>query len=183
MFGASASTFLGNDNLAGEVSVRRGAPLLTSTELLPSSLPRGNTAHAQVSIVAERPTNALWDQATLAAELAANALLGTTANSGARDPATTRAAAAVQGRLTLDYFHVLPALDLSPFVAAAYGLAGRSSVDAEMVAGTGNITVGVQATYRSLWHVEVRVTDYIGSAGRQPLADRNFIAFNVRRSF
>jgi hypothetical protein len=45
------------------------------------------------------------------------------------------------------------------------------------------VTLGVQATYRSVWHVEVRATGYIGSAGRQPLADRNFFAFNVRRSF
>jgi hypothetical protein len=183
VFGASASTFLGNDNLAGEVSVRRGTPLLARADLGPSTLPRGDTAHGEVSIVAERPANAVWDRATLAAELAANALLDTPADSGARDPATTRAAAAVQGKLTLDYFHVLPALDLSPFVAAAYGITGRSSVDEEMVAGTGNITIGVQATYRSVWHLEVRVTDYIGSAGRQPLADRSFIAFNVRRSF
>ena len=56
-----------------------------------------------------------------------------------------------------------------PFVALTYGLWGRSSVDAEMVAGTGEVTLGVQATYRSVWHVEVRITDYIGSAGRQPL--------------
>jgi hypothetical protein len=78
---------------------------------------------------------------------------------------------------------VLPALDLSPFVAAAYGMIGRSSVDSEMVEGTGDVTIGVQATYRSVWHAEVGVTDYIGSAGRQPLADRDFLAFNVRRSF
>jgi hypothetical protein len=183
VFGASASTFLGNDNLAGEVSVRRGAPLLARTDLGPSSLPRGDTVHGQVSIVAERPANAIWDRATLAAEVAANALLGTTADSGGRDPATTRAAAAVQGKLTFDYFHVLPALDLSPFVAAAYGIVGRSSVDPEMVAGTGNITIGIGATFRSVWHVEVRATDYIGSAGIQPLADRSFFAFNVRRTF
>jgi hypothetical protein len=52
-----------------------------------------------------------------------------------------------------------------------------------MVAGTGNITIGVLATYHNVWHVELRVTDYIGSASHQPLADRNFVAFNVRRSF
>jgi hypothetical protein len=51
------------------------------------------------------------------------------------------------------------------------------------VQGTGNVTIGVQATWRSVWHAEVRLTDYIGSAGQQPLADRSFIAFNVRRSF
>jgi hypothetical protein len=181
--GASASTFLGDDHLAGEVSLRRGAPLLAREDLSSSSVPRGDTAHGQVSIIAERPANALWDQATLQAELAANTLLGTTMNSAGRDPATTQVAAAVEGELTLDYFHVLPALDLSPFVAVTYGIVGRSSVDAEMVAGTGDVTIGVQATYRTVWHAEVRVTDYIGSAGRQSFADRSFIAFNVRRSF
>jgi hypothetical protein len=183
VFGASASTFLGNDNLAGEVSFRQAAPLLARADLGSSAVPRGDTVHGQVSIVAERPANALWDRATLQAELAANTLLATTVDSLGRNPATTRSAAAVQGELTLDYFHVLPALDLSPFVAVAYGIGGRSSVDAEMVGGTGDVTIGIRATFRSVWHAEVRLTDYIGSAGSQPLADRSFFAFNVRRSF
>jgi hypothetical protein len=146
-------------------------------------VPRGDTAYGQVSIVAERPANALWDQVTLSAELAGNTLLDTTVDRGGRDSATTRSAAAVQAELTFDYFHVLPALDVSPFIAATYGLGGRSSVDEEMVGGAGDVTIGVRATYRNVWHVEVRVTDYIGSPGGQPLADRNFFAFNVRRTF
>lgn len=183
IFGASVSTFLGNDNIAGEVSFRQAAPLLAVANLGPSPVPRGDTVNGQVSIVAERPANMLWDRATVQVELAANTLLDTTADSQGRDPATTRAAAAIQGRLAFDYFHVLPALDLSPFVSATYGIGGRSSVDSEMVGGTGSVTIGVQATFRSVWHVEVRLTDYIGSAGSQPLADRNFLAFNARRSF
>ena len=183
IFGASASTFLGNDNIAGEISFRQNAPLLASANLGSSPVPRGDTVNGQVSIVAERPATALWDRVTLSAELAGNTLLDTTVDPGGRDPATTRSAAAVQAELTFDYFHVLPALDISPFVAASYGLGGRSSVDAEMVGATGDVTIGVRATYRNVWHVEVRVTDYIGSAGPQPLADRNFFAFNVRRTF
>jgi hypothetical protein len=183
IFGASASGFLGNDNIAGEVSFRQGAPLLASATLGSSPVPRGDTAHGQVSIVAERPASALWDRVTLSAELAGNTLLDTTVDPGGRNPATTRSAAAVQAQLTFDYFHVLPALDVEPFIGASYGIAGRSSVDAEMVGATGDVTTGVRATYRSVWHVEVRVTDYIGSAGSQPLADRNFFAFNVRRTF
>ena len=183
IFGASASTFLGNDNIAGEISFRQNAPLLASANLGSSPVPRGDTVNGQVSIVAERPATALWDRVTLSAELAGNTLLDTTVDPGGRDPATTRSAAAVQAELTFDYFHVLPALDISPFVAASYGLGGRSSVDAEMVGATGDVTIGVRATYRNVWHVEVRVTDYIGSVGPQPLADRNFFAFNVRRTF
>jgi hypothetical protein len=183
VFGASASGFLGNDNVAGEISFRQGAPLLARSDLGSMAVPRGDTAHGQISIVGERPANALWDRVTLQAELAGNTLLGTTVDGFGRDPTTTRTAAAVQGQLTVDYFHVLPALDLSPFVAAEYGIGGTSSVDPEMVGGTGNVTIGVRATFRTVWHVEVRVTDYIGSAGRQPLADRDFFAFNVRHTF
>lgn len=183
IFGASVSTFLGNDNIAGEISFRQGAPLLAAANLGPSPVPRGDTVNGQVSIVAERPASAFWDRVTLSAELAGNSLLEATVDPGGRDPTTTRSAAAVQAALAFDYFHVLPALDVSPFVAASYGLGGRSSVDPEMVGATGNVTTGIRATYRSVWHVEVRVTDYIGSAGAQPLADRNFFAFNVRRTF
>jgi Protein of unknown function (DUF1302) len=183
VFGASASGLVGSDNVAGEVSIRQGAALLARSDLGTSAPPRGDTAHAQVSIVAERPASALWDQVTLQAELAANTLLDTTVDGGGRDPATTRSAAAVQGQITFDYFHVLPALDLSPFIGADYGIGGRSSVDGEMVGGTGNVTIGIQATWRTVWHLEVRATDYIGSATEQLLADRSFFAFNVRRTF
>ncbi len=137
--------------------------------------PRGGTAHGQVPIIAERPASALWDQVTLQAELAANTLLDTTVDRGGGNPATTRSAAAVQAQITFDYFHVLPALDLAPFIAADYGIGGRSRVDGEMVGGAGNVTVDVQATWRTVLHLEMRATDFIGSATEQPLADRSFL--------
>jgi hypothetical protein len=37
-----------------------------------------------------------------------------------------------------------------------------------MVGGTGNVTIGVRATWRTVWHLEVRATDFIGSATVQP---------------
>jgi hypothetical protein len=183
IFGASASGLAGNDNVAGELSIRQGAALLARSDLGTAAPPRGNTAHGQVSIIAERPASALWDQVTLQAELAANTLLDTTVDRGGRNSSTTRSAAAVQGQITFDYFHVLPALDLAPFIAADYGIGGTSSVDDEMVGGTGNVTVGIRTTWRTVWHLEVRATDYIGSATAQPLVDRDFFAFNVRRTF
>ena len=75
IFGASASTFLGNDNIAGEISFRQNAPLLAAMNLGSSPVPRGDTVNGQVSIVAERPASALWDRVTLSAELAGNTLL------------------------------------------------------------------------------------------------------------
>jgi Protein of unknown function (DUF1302) len=148
--------------------------LLARSDLFESPIPRGDTGHGQISIVGERPGNALWDRVALRAELAANTLFAVTSGESGRDPTTTRPAAAIQRQLTLDYHHVLQALDLSPFIAASYGIAGRSGVDPEMVKGTGDVTIGLRATYRAVWHIEVRLTDYIGSASQQPLADRNF---------
>ena len=182
-YGVSASTLVGNDNVAGEVSLRRNVPLLARVDPGAFAVPRGDTAHAQLSIVTERPATALWDRVSVMAELAGNVLLATTTAAAARDPAASRGALAFQGQVTFDYFHVLPFLDLSPFVAVSYGLAGRSSVDDEMVAGAGNVTLGMQATWHNVWHADVRLTGFIGPAARQPLADRSFMSFNIRRTF
>jgi hypothetical protein len=100
-----------------------------------------------------------------------------------RQPGNHTVRRGVQAQITFDYFHVLPALDLAPFIAADYGIGGRSSVDGEMVGGAGNVTVDVQATWRTVLHLEMRATDFIGSATEQPLADRSFFAFNVRGTF
>jgi hypothetical protein len=119
----------------------------------------------------------------VSAELAGNTVLVTSTAQAPLAPGLTRTALAVQGRVAFDYYHVRAGLDVSPFMGLSYGLLGRSSVDREMTGGAGDVTVGVQATYRAVWHLQFAVTAFLGSAGVQPLADRNFAALNIRRSF
>jgi hypothetical protein len=182
-FGASASGLVGSDNVAGEVSIRQGAAFAGPFG------PRngGATAGRHRARPGLNHCRTTGDRAVGPGDATGGAGRQHAAGHDGRprrtQPGNHTVRRGVQGQITFDHFHVLPALDLAPFIAADYGIGGRSSVDGEMVGGTGNVTVGVQATWRTVWHLEVRATDFIGSATVQPLADRSFFAFNVRRTF
>jgi hypothetical protein len=52
-----------------------------------------------------------------------------------------------------------------------------------MQAGTGNLELGISATYLATWQANLTYTRFLGGAQRQTLADRDFILFSVQRTF
>ncbi len=205
LLGVSASTYLGDDTLSGEISGRWHMPLvsrgLASVPIdpffgiiaLPASsaggasdqggYATGQTLQALVSYERQLRPGRLWDGAVLDAEFALTDLLGVETNSAARLPGTTRLATALEVVFAPHYYQVLPGLDLAPQLGFQIGLSGRSSVDPGMVVGTGNITLGLASTYRTVWETSIAYTHFIGSPGVQALADRDFIVFTVSRTF
>ena len=81
------------------------------------------------------------------------------------------------------YFQVLPNLDLSLPIGLGYNLTGRSFSYYAQNGGTGDFEVGVSALYQSVWKASLTMTGFIGAPDRQPLADRDIIAFSVERTF
>ena len=193
LYGASASGYVGNSNVAGEISLRRRMPLVSSALVVaPGAAPdadnnplyaRGNTLHAQVSTVMSFAPTAFWNAASFSAEIAANHRLKVTHNPGALDATRDRSAAAVGAVFEPRYFAVLPGLDLGAPLSLSYGLKGRSSVDGSQTEGTGSVSLGVSATYRAVWSGSLSVTHFVGGASRQPFTDRDFISFSVQRTF
>jgi Protein of unknown function (DUF1302) len=199
IYGASGSTYLGDANLAGEISVHRNTPLdVTSGLGAGGSLgsgyaggivysqyswqvvnpTRGTTVNAQVSAQAQFAPNRFADGATLQVELAGNQLV-----SYATPPGRTRFALGVRAVLTPQYFQVVPGLDLSAPVGFGLGLVGRSSVDASQNAGAGFVSVGLNATYHVVWEAALSFTHFIGGSRIQPLADRDFATISLTRTF
>ena len=204
LYGASLSTYAGNANVAGEISLHRNAPLdatpnFTSVGSLgsgygggtpayaalqqmklsaASGISRGSTLNAQASVQAQLPPGHVADGIAIEAELAGNELLTATLPVG-----RTRFAAGVRAVLTPQYFHVLQGLDLSVPVGFGLGLAGRSSLAASQNAGTGFVSVGMTATFHVVWQCAASFTHFIGGAGTQLLADRDFGELSVTRSF
>lgn len=193
LYGASASGYVGNSNIAGEISMRRRMPLVSSALVAAQGAPadndnnplyaRGNTLHGQVSIVTALAPTALWNAANLSAEIATNYRLKITHNASALNPTRNRAAAAGSAVFEPRYFAVLPGLDLGVPMAVTYGIAGRSSTDGSLTVGTGSVSAGLSATYRTVWSGTFSVTHFIGGASRQPFTDRDFISFSVQRTF
>jgi len=193
LYGASFSTYVGDTNLAGEISGRRNMPLVTPPIFGLPTISRnapinplyavGDTLHAQLSTVNTFPATVLWDRADLTTELAANDRLAVTQHPSALDPSRTHFALALQTVFEPQYFEVLPGLDLSVPIGFGYGLIGRSSTDDTQNAGAGNFDVGVSAKFRSVWQASLTYTRFLGSPPRQPLADRDFVSLSVQRTF
>jgi hypothetical protein len=191
LYGASASTYLGDSNVAGEFSYRRNMPLVSEPVVVPSRVHAdgsdhslyavGDTLHGQVSSVTTFGASPLWERADLAVEVAANDRLSVE-NRAALDPSRDRFAMAFQANFTPQYFEVLPALDVSVPIGFGYGLVGDSSTDENQYARAGNFEIGIAATFRAVWHGGLSFTHFIGTAEQQPLADRDFVMLSLQRT-
>lgn len=192
IFGASANAYLGDSTIAGEISLRTHTPLVADPITVPTGVaadgganalyPIGDTLHGQISSQTTFAGGWLWRRAELDVELAANDRLSIVRNAAALEPGRTAFASAIQASFAPQYFEALPGLDLSLPIGLGYGLTGRSSVLSAMQAGTGDLELGVSATYLATWQANLTYTRFLGGALRQTLADRDFILFSVQRT-
>lgn len=209
-FGASASTAVGELNIAAEASVRRDMPLIVSAvPVLPGQAianrdntlyPVGNSAHLQLSAIYALPRTGWWEGGSLIGEIAWNRRLSIAHNPGLLDPNGTRDATAVRLVFEPSYYQVLPGLDLTVPIGIGYGLAGRSSVIPQFsVYHGGDITIGINAEYQKQWKVGLNYVHFTGDekpltvqaatpSGTaftygQTLGDRNFFALSAQRTF
>lgn len=201
--GLGFSTTVGSVNLAGEFSYRWNAPLDSDAQLDATRSANntdsplyavGKTAHAQVSWIASLGRNWLADDADFVGELAFNRALSITKNPDAVNPNSTRDAANVRMVFEPKYRQVSPGLDLSVPVGLGYGLMGNSrAVGAFSGKNVGDLSVGVNGSYLDVWRFGLTYTHFLGEAApfiedghrtfKQYWADRNNLAFNVRRTF
>jgi len=204
IYGASGSFSAGDTNIAGELSWQRGVPLTGGAAapqaggseagggtyfayaMPPPPVPRagetriarGTIVNAQISAQAVLPPGRFADAASVQAELDGNQLVAGLVPAG-----RTRVAAALRAIITPQYFHVLPGLDMGVPVGGGIGLLGRSAVDATQNAGAGFVSAGVNATFHVDWQASLLFTHFVGGAGAQPLADRDFVTISATRSF
>ncbi len=50
-------------------------------------------------------------------------------------------------------------------------------------AGAGDVEAGVSAAYNSVWKASLTLTCFFGAPTHQALADRNFVAISLERTF
>ncbi|MBX7197886.1 MAG: DUF1302 domain-containing protein [Rhodospirillaceae bacterium] len=193
VYGISASGYLGDSSLAGEISTRRNMPLVSRPRIVPSGTPIdggpnalfaiGDTLHAQVSAITNFAPSKFWDGANLSAEVAANRVLEVTRNPAARDLTRNTFAMALRGVFEPQYFNVFPGADISVPVGFGYGLMGNSAIDGGQNAKAGDMEFGLRMLYRSVWEASLTLTRYLGPPARQPFADRDYLSFSIRRTF
>ncbi len=190
LIGASASASLGDGTISGEISLRRNAPFLayprgqlTFEQGSPPYIDylKGDLVHLQASAELPVGVSDAWNSADLSMEVAADQVASL--NGDAAPTFLERFAMKARFLFEPHYFQVLPNLDLSLPIGLGYNLTGRSFSYYAQNGGTGDFEVGVSALYQSVWKASLTMTGFIGAPDRQPLADRDIIAFSVERTF
>nr|WP_230976801.1 DUF1302 domain-containing protein [Pseudothauera rhizosphaerae] len=208
-YGASFSTVLGGANVAGELSYRTDMPLVSTGQLdLAGTADNdgnalyaiGRTAHANFSAIYVWGSSALFDNATLTAELGWNRLLKVTKNRPALDPNATRDAWGVRFIFEPNYYQVLPGLDVSVPIGLGYNPQGRSSVVGGFNGGAhegGDLSIGVKGEYLKNLRLSLGYTHFFGATKTtllpegggyvqnfgQALKDRDYVSFSAQYSF
>jgi hypothetical protein len=200
--GSSFSTTMGSVNVSGEASYRTNTPLDSDAQLdlagaNNNSNPLyavGTSAHAQVNWIASLGPTFLYREADFVGEIGWNRRLTVEKNASALNPNATRDASNFRVVFEPKYRQVVSGLDLSVPIGLGYGMAGNSSVVGPFLgAGTGDISIGLNGAYEGVWNFGLNVTHNFGSAApfidnghrsfAQAFADRDYLSFNVRRTF
>ncbi len=183
-YGISASTNVGDFNVAAEISTRRNMDLVSDPVNIgcigggvcnPDANNRGNVAyavgntlHGNISAIYLLPPSSLWDGGNFLGEVAWNRVMAVTRNEAAVDPATTRDAVALRFLFEPTYFQVLPGLDVSVPIGFGYNPVGSSRAILAFNGGAehgGDWSVGLKGTYRSVWNIGLSYTSFWGNAG------------------
>ena len=207
-YGLSVSTLVGETNVAAEFSYRDNTPFMApgNVNITPNGVgdgsdnalyPVGSSFHLNISAIRLFNASALWDGATFLGEAIYNRVDSIDKNADQLDPNATRDHSAFRVLFTPEYFQVFAGVDLQVPISIGYGLSGHSSVlpvGAAPAKGTGDISIGANLDFAKVWQAGISYTQYIGDAGAvlTPTAtlsydqlhkDRDFISFNVKRTF
>jgi hypothetical protein len=204
-YGASASTTYGDVNVASEISVRRNTPLVSDAQVVLPGMAAdqnsnplyavGNSLHAQVSWIVAMGPSFISREASLIGEVAWNRRTSVTRNEAALDPNTTRDAWGLRMVYEPAYRQVWPGVDLTGLLGVGYFPHGRSSVVSQFGPDRGgDLSLGVSGSYLDAWRFSINYTHYYGPQAtyldaqnrfnmKQSLADRDFIAISIRRTF
>lgn len=175
--GASLSTRLGDWQVSGEVSYKDGTPLVTKT-----GVSRGNATQVQVSALKTWGNTWISPQASFSGELGA-VHVNDVDKGGLSSLAYDRNAQFGQFNVTLTYPNVFVGWDMD--VPFTYGRSfNQSAVSSFGFGGDGDSRASLGGVFKYLNNLQVGVTynAYLGSPDplEKPLADRDFVAINIK---
>lgn len=163
----------------------------------------GNSVHANLNALWTLPPNALFKESSFVGEVAWNRRTGIVRNAALLDPNTTRDAWGWRFVFTPTYRQVLPGLDIGVPIGLSYNPHGRSSVVSVFnnhgIDKGGDFSIGLDGSYLDAWRFTLTYSHWYGDKGlfqnglngtttqvktfQNYFADRDFVAFSIRRSF
>ncbi|MES2259485.1 MAG: DUF1302 family protein [Pseudomonadota bacterium] len=195
-YGVSFSKGVGEAALAGEVSLRDGATLVSDPVQAFAGLSpaHGRSLHMNLSVLTAFEPNVLTAESTAAAEIACNRTLSVTNNQPLAANAQ-RSACALRVVYEPKYRQVVPGLDLALPLSVSTTRGKSSAVRSFGADRAGDISLTANLNYLDRWRASLGYTYYYGPIGtplddrgqhfsfRQALADRNFLSLSLATTF
>lgn len=190
--GATFSTQVFGISLAGEASMRDGAPVLVNTPAGPTAS-RSKSWQAQISAIKAIEKTPLSDSMILVAEIGTHRV--SSVDAVMMGPASYNSLAATRSSWgyvvgpTLSYTNVFGGWDMDMPITFQHLVRGVPAVAGSFgsLTGKGDKRLSAGLTFRYLSNLELGVAynAFLGSAdpALRPLADRDFVSFNVKYRF
>jgi len=198
MYGASASTNLGEWNVGGEVSYRQNTPFISGDRGLMAGVPvdadagnkrqyaTGDSFHAQMSGILLLGPTSLWQGGSIVGEVGGHRRISVDENRGMLDTKRSHQVVGVRTVFEPSYYQVAPGIDMSVPIGVGYTI-GQSPIDVGFNNGApdrgGDASIGVKADYEKLWFGSLNYTHYVGRDDQQMLLGRDFVSLSVQRTF
>lgn len=204
LYGATMTTSLGMASVAGEVTYKKGAPVLVNTQLplgggfaisMPSAA-RADIMQTNVNTIVNFGRSWVADTATLTAELSYVDIMDVDATGLNGLPGTetdelyyTGHGLAFSSSLSLSYPGITESWDLSVPLAYSHQISGRTLTGGIGGEGDHRFSVGADFTHRSGVQVGVNYLTYMGDADadipveQKLLTDRDNISLSVKYAF
>jgi hypothetical protein len=183
-FGASANKSMGPFNFAIEASLRTNQDLLSPNAYdlgAGAQYAVGKTAHVNISAFGTNlGKSAVWDDATLLAEVAFSRVLSISRNgdtmSGCQpaafpgsvcQPNGTRDAWRLQALFEPVFYQALPGVDIRVPMGLAYQPRGSRNMvgPAPLPENSGSVNLGISASYLDVWRAGLNVNHFFGKGG------------------
>lgn len=182
LLGFSVGTVLGDTNVAGEVSYRQDFPVAIKD---PGNLLSGigyeeaSVFQSQISLIHILGPSFFSDNTTFTAEAGFNKIYGISGSKLNNDDFAWGYIA----KIALDYFSILPGMDLNVPITFKHNVEGVSPVTGTFAEDQNSIAIGMDYTYRFVWKFGIGYTAFIGDSTDDPKSDRDYLSFNIKRTF
>jgi hypothetical protein len=210
-YGLSASGVIAKNSVSLETSVRDNQPIVggagffqvSSPFIPPGSFDNksnpayavGKTFHTTFVAINTIQPNFLMDGGSYVFQWDYHKLIDVDKNPNARDRAMDGHANQFTFVFQPEYYNVIDGVDIQLPLVLGYTI-GKSPIYAGWTDGGGTLDVGVKGTYRTVWEFGLNYRNYFGPKGQsigsaplgdggqdQTLSDRDFISFNISRTF
>lgn len=182
LIGGSFGTLVGETNVGGEITYRKGAVIAPQNGVVRSEMldDREDTIQAQLSFTHSLGVTSFADDVILSGEVGYNRIVGADLTHGDESEGSGAA-----GLVTLSYNSVMPGVDMEVPISFRKNFKGQSK--AGNFTNTGNNTdrasIGAKFRYQSDLEVAFNYSAYFGEYDDNKLTDRDYVSFNVKYSF